>query len=412
MATSLKSPTGTPPRAGKGRNAFVRTNVPRGERIAGGTIVALLVGIGAVIYLKGQRFDPNIYSLRTEALNFTSAKVEGKQGTLRETSSSGPEEGSTLEKAATSAKPSAESGAAEASGDEGHDASAAPAKATAPALSKEPLELAIPGLKPMGPTEFYSADNLFEKIDGRAPAYLAFNFQQLRNRTFSIDGLAGSFVDVYEFRMDTPVNAFGGFAMERDPKGSPLDFIPDGYAGELGYYFRQGAVYVQVIASDQNPKTIEMAKAVAMARAKAIPVDDAGLDGRRKLPAAGLVADSVSFVQDNAQGQEFLKSVFQAAYQFEGKKLPFFVMSTTDKAALAAWTSFQAFCGKFGGKMTPLPDVNGAKLFKAENFGTWKVVYCRQSSADGKGDVGGIYDSTDPEQAQKFIEQYLKGEIQ
>ena len=41
------------------------------------------------------------------------------------------------------------------------------------------------------------------------------------------------------------MDAFGMFALERDPKGEALDFAPDGYSGELGYFFRQGAVYVQ-----------------------------------------------------------------------------------------------------------------------------------------------------------------------
>ena len=46
-----------------------------------------------------------------------------------------------------------------------------------PAAKGEPLDLKLDGLKPMGDTEFYNADNLFEKIDGRAPAYLNFNVQ-------------------------------------------------------------------------------------------------------------------------------------------------------------------------------------------------------------------------------------------
>ena len=390
----------------KSRSSFVRTRVPLGERIAGVTIVSLLVAIGAIIGIKGRHFDPNLYSLRTDALKTTAAMVEGKQGTLKENSSSAQDGSPNLSDATkpsaavTSAAPTA---AGAASGEEG-DASA-PSPSLPAGAAGEPLEIVISGLKPMGATEFYSPDNLFEKIDGRAPAYLAFNFQQLRNRSFSVEGTAGSYVDVYEFRMDTPINAFGAFAMERDPNGNRLNFAPDGYAGAMGFYFRQGSVYVQVIASDQNARTMEAAKSVAELRAKAIPSDNQGLDARRKLPADGLEASSVTFIQENAQGQEFLKNVFQAVYQFEGKQLPFFIMSTTPTEAAGAWNSFQSFCGKYGGKTTPLPDVNGAKVFKAENFGTWKIVFQRE------GDIGGVFDASDPDKAQKFIEQYLKGEI-
>ena len=181
----------------------------------------------------------------------------------------------------------------------------------------------------MSDTEFYNADNLFEKIDGRAPAYLNFNFQNLRCRSFSLTGTPGSFVDVYEYRFDTPINAFGMFALERDPQGGPLDFAPDGYASGMGFFFRQGPRYIQVMASDQNAKTLGLAKAIAEDRAKNLPADDTGLDARRRLPATGLDPASVQFVQENAQGQAFLKNVFQANYDFAGKKLPFFLMVTT-----------------------------------------------------------------------------------
>src|ERR1017187_3269453 len=130
------------------------------------------------------------------------------------------------------------------------------------------------GIKPMSDTEFYNSDDLFEKIDGRAPAYQNYNVQQLRCRSFSVVAAPGSFVDVYEYRFDSPVDAFGMFALERDPKGKPLDFASDGYSGGMGCFFRRGAVYVQVIASDEKAETLALMKAVAQNRAKELPADD------------------------------------------------------------------------------------------------------------------------------------------
>ena len=210
------------------------------------------------------------------------------------------------------------------------------------------MEIALAGLTPMAATEFYNSDNLFEKIDGRAPAYQNYNILQLRCRSFNVAVAKGSFVDVYEYRFDSPVDAFGMFALERDPKGQPLDFAPDGYSGEMGFFFRQGAVYVQIIASDVKPETIALAKAIAQNRAKELPADDSGLAGRRKLPAAGMLADSVAFVPENAQGQAAFKDVFQAKYNFDGAELPYFIMVATPDDAAKAWKSFQDFCARFG----------------------------------------------------------------
>jgi hypothetical protein len=161
---------------------------------------------------------------------------------------------------------------------------------------------------------------------------------------------------------------------------------------------------VQVIASDQKPATLALTKAIAQDRAKEIPADDSGLAGRRKLPADGMIADSVSFVPENAQGQSALKDVFQAKYKFGGAELPFFVMVATPDDAAKAWQAFQDFCARFG-KTENLPEVNGGKLFRAELFGKWKVIYQRA------GELGGAFDAADADQARAFVEKYLRGEL-
>jgi hypothetical protein len=381
-----KPPTGN-------RKTFRRTKVSSLERVASLIIVVLLVVIGAAIWFKGKHYNPDRFALNANALKSTAATVEGKSGTVRG-ADVGP--GETKATAKTQAI-----GEGEAAAEPAEGAAAAPA----PAAKGEPLEINLDELKPMSDTEFYNADNLFEKIDGRAPVYLNFNVQNLRCRSFSITGTSGSFVDVYEYRFDTPVNAFGMFSMERDPKGEPLAFAPDGYASGMGFFFRQGPRYIQVMASDQKVKTLELAKAIAEDRAKNLPADDTGLDARRRLPATGLDPASVQFVRENAQGQAFLKNVFQANYDFAGKKLPFFLMVATPADAAAAWKSYQDFAGQFGGKVTALPDVNGARIFAAQNFGTWKVIYQRD------GEIGGAVDATDGDQARLFVEKYLEGQI-
>jgi hypothetical protein len=385
------------PTPARNRRAFVRTDVSLAERAVSGFLLAVLAGIAATIWYKGQHYDAGRFVLRTEALTTTADAVEGKRGTIRQADVR-PQAG----------QAPAQSAAAAGEGEtaEGGNAGAQPVAVASSLASKgEPLELKVDGLQPMSATEFYDANNLYEKIDGRAAAYLNFNFQQLRCRSFTVTGAAGAFVDLFEYRFDTPINAFGMFALERDPKGQALAFAPDGYAGGTGCFFRQGACYVQVMASDQDPKTVALAMAVARERAKALPVDNVGLDARRRLPSTGLDPASVTFIQDSAQGQSFLKDVFQANYDFGGKKLAYFVMLTTPQQAAAAWKDYADFAGRLGGKMTPLPDVQGAKLFSAENFGTWKVIYQRE------GELGGVVDANDPAKARQFVEQYLEGKL-
>lgn len=364
------------PRKGS-RKSFKRVHVPRLERTASTLVLILLLGIGVAIWQKGRHFDPHLYSLRPDALKSTAGAPEPTPVLKAES------EQNIVQKNRAADYANAES------------------EQSAPTTSaNEPLE--IPGTVPMGKTEFYSADNLYEKIDGRSPAYLGFHFQQLRCRSFTVKEASGSFVDVLEFKMATPLDAFGIFSLERDPKGQPLNFAADGYSGEQGFFFRTGQHYVQIIASDQDPKTIALALNLAQQRAKSLPADDSGLAARRCLPLEGLVAESVRFVPENAQGQSFLKEVFEATYQFEGTSLPYFAMASTPDEAAAAFEAYKKFCGRFGGKVSVLPETGGARIFQAENFGTWKVVFQRN------GEIGGVYDSTDGAKALQFVERHLK----
>lgn len=363
--------------------------------------MGLLAVIGAAVWIKGRNFDPGLYSLRAEALKSTSAPVGEEPGAQGKQTSRLLGDGTSYRSPAPRTDgPSMPPDQATESPD-GYETTPPAGPSAAP--KSEPIE--IPGTTPMGDTEFYSADTLYEKIDGRAPAYLGFHFQQLRSRTFSVPDSAGSYVDVYEYRMDSPVNAFGIFALERDPDGKPLDFAPDGYSGEMGYFFRQGNCYVQVIASDQKPGTLALAKSAAGHLAKSLPVDDAGLGARRRLPAQGILPESVAYTQDNAQGQAFLKEVFQADYDFEGKKISFFLMVTTPAAAAKAWESYLAFSGRYGGKAEPLPDVGGARIFQATNFGKSKFIYQRD------GELGGVIDAQDPVAARAFLDKVLEDKL-
>jgi hypothetical protein len=79
-------------------------------------------------------------------------------------------------------------------------------------------------------------------------------------------------------------------------------------------------------------------------------------------------------------------------------------MVTTPDDAAKAWKSFQDFCARFG-KVENLPDVSGAKIFSAQVFGKWKIIYQRD------GELGGVFDVADEATAQTFVEKYLRGEI-
>ncbi len=342
----------------------------------GSFILILLLGIGIFIVFKGRHYDPHRFALDPSALESTRTEVEGKAATLR------ADDMRSFEMA---------------------DSPVASGAAAAPASAGRNLPAMVEGVTAMGPTEHYLPDNLYEKINGRAPAYLEFNFQELSSRSFTIDSAAGNFVDVFIFTMDSPLNAFGIFSMERDDTAVPVDFIRDGYRSEMGFFFRQGSAYVQVLASDSAPAVMGPAEAFARSLAASIPADDTGLDARALLPADNQVADSVNYIQADAYGLSLLKDVYEARYEVGGTELTFFAMQAgTAAEAAAAWEQISEFNSNYA-EVTDQGEMAGAQYLISDNFGEYSV-YFLQGQA-----IGGVINAPDQEQARSFVENYLGG---
>jgi hypothetical protein len=192
---------------------LIRKDIPTSEKLVGLGILLLLIAVASWVYFKGGQFSPETYALNPLSLNSTRAAIEGDATTLTGEAENG------------------ESIPGQAEG--------------APRLDRL-LPVLTERMEAMGVTEHYNPNTLYEKINGRAPAYLEFNFQELTARSFSISGLPGQYIDVFVFWMDSPLNAFGIFSLEREPSAPPLEFAVDGYRSEMGYFFRVGRAYVQI----------------------------------------------------------------------------------------------------------------------------------------------------------------------
>ena len=351
----------------------MRVEIPRFEQVLGALILCFLVVLGFGLYIKGQRYDPYRFVLDPAALESTRAEVFGKAATLRADDMRGFENSG-------GQRPMTETGA-----------------------STKVLPAMVEGFTPMGATEHYLPDTLFEKINGRAPAYLEFNFQELTSRSFTMDGAPDQFVDVFIFSMDTPLNAFGIFSLERDGVGAAVDFVKDGYRSEMGFFFRQGLAYVQILASDSAALVMNPAESFARSLAASIPVDDSGLGAMALLPAVNQVPGSMNYIQANAYGQSLLTDVYEASYLHGGDVLAFFAMqaSSQDSANLA-WEQLEGFNRNYA-EVTDSGEIADARFIISDNFGEWNVLFIRGQA------IGGVVNASDPDLAREFVEAYLTG---
>lgn len=360
---------------------YRRTKISLKEKTIGFVILVFLVAIGMFIRKKGESYDSSLYMLDNAALESNSHDVDLFKS----------EEIRTIESSETVRSEGYDSGHFE--GD--HES----IQSRSDESILENLT-AFPGFRSLGDTEYYTPDTLYEKINGRAPAYLDFNFQALECRSFSIDAAPGQFIDVFIFSMDTPVNAFGIFSMEREAGANPVDFVLHGYRSEMGFFYRQGNAYIQVIASDISEVIINAAEKFSKTLAGLLVTDDSGVEAASILPLEGMIAGSLSFIQNNAYGHALLNDVFEARYEMNGQEFSFFAMKNDPANAREAFDSLRQFFEDYG-TVSEETSIIGSTIFIGESFGQYSVIYLSED------ELGGVMNADDLQTARMFVESKL-----
>ncbi|HWQ52653.1 MAG TPA: DUF6599 family protein [Bryobacteraceae bacterium] len=194
----------------------------------------------------------------------------------------------------------------------------------------------VPGWEQKGPARAYTADDLFEYMDGNAEGYLIYGFRKMNGLTCA-KGEVEFLMDISE--MVDADSAYGIFTANRDPK-RPVESI--GMAAQIQP--RRATVvkdryYVEVAANQEGDHTAEL-KAFATALEKRI-------SGRTTLPDAiswfpREKQQSLRMVPESVLGLRLLKRGYMGQYDY-GKA--FLVRETSPEAAAAVMEKLRARFG-------------------------------------------------------------------
>jgi len=184
----------------------------------------------------------------------------------------------------------------------------APASATA-ALSI-PVQFPRSGLRLADTVQGYTAENLYEKIDGHDGAFLRFGFQSL---TFvSYADSAGRSVDVYLYRLDRRENALGVYASERSDERENIAILDAGYRSGGAVFFYRGPYYVQIIPAESVATDVTGEIVDALCRMISAPTEP--LAPLALFPEEASVPNSDGYFPDKAFGTDFVGNVFTRQY--------------------------------------------------------------------------------------------------
>jgi hypothetical protein len=170
----------------------------------------------------------------------------------------------------------------------------------------------VAGWQQQGPARSFSAENLFEYMDGNAEGYLIYQFVGMKGITCKSGG--DTFViDISE--MTDPEYAFGLFSASRDQR-QPIQ--PIGMGGQIlprRAMFAKDKYYVEIAASPEKDHAAALRAFVAMLE-KSISGRSAPPDTIAWFPKENLISDSVRLVPESVLGLRLLKRGYVGQYDF------------------------------------------------------------------------------------------------
>lgn len=255
-------------------------------------------------------------------------------------------------------------------------ASAAPAAAAADTglAAYLPAAGAPAGWTRSKPPQAYSADNLWEFIDGAAETYVGFGVQAALSAGYTFGG-ADVGIEIYE--ASDSLHAFGLYTQERPPAPQAVPVGAEGYLNSNVLVFWKGPCYVKLIAAGPDKPGSTPLAALASAIGAKLP---GGAPLPRELeafPQKSLVPHSIKLVPKDVLGQTYLANGFEAGYQ-DGPVASRLVVipCATPPEATASFGRYRAFVGRGGKTRTPSPRV-GDEAFAADDQYNGRVVAAR-----------------------------------
>jgi len=225
--------------------------------------------------------------------------------------------------------------------------------------------------KPMVKVEFYNPDNLYEKINGKAEQYLDYDVVGLQTVTF-VNKDGKRFVDLYVYDMGEPLNAFGIFSAIRYPDEPVVDLGQGGYKSD-GYFFWKGRYYTQITLSDTGEDidgfALKLAKDIE-SKQEELPAEIWGSD---KFPSKELIPNSIQYIKRKGLNLSFLNDVYTAIYEKEGNEITAFLTRKKDESeANRIFLKYQNHLNKYG---TIIDETESESIIVGDVMGYYDVIF-------------------------------------
>lgn len=260
--------------------------------------------------------------------------------------------------------------------------------------------------KELSPPLVYTAGNLYEKINGKAPLYLDAGFLKLFTQRFISRTDETIWMELYLFDMATLKNAFSVYSVQKRADvetlaisrmaGATMQFA---YKTTNALYLVHGRYYVELLGSAESPDLLNAMTSVANSITAGLKVDEeARIPELDLFPTDNLVSGSFKLSLKDTFGFADLTDTFTCRYELNGQSVTAFISTRSDpKNAQKIALSYCDFLIENDAKPKSTPNETikkvAAKVF--DFYDTTEIVFFLGPY------VGGVHEAEDQKTAEE-----------
>lgn len=273
------------------------------------------------------------------------------------------------------------------------EVSQSPAQPTETNSSSQPrsflAQLAPRGFEPAGPSESFTPDSAYEKIDGKVEFYLPLGFQSLDCQRFISQTNADHMFEVFLYSFANVDGAFAAYTLQRRESARKTPVVPHGYVSENALIMLHGHRYVEMIASETAEPIMRAMESVAGQIAQNETVSNGLPPEVGWFPTNGLVPESMALNLHSGFGFEGFSRLFAATYSVSGTQVQaFFVPAKNSASALRLFTDYSSFLIDNGAVFETSPaNIPGLRMYNV--FGTYELLFVKGET------LGGVHQADD-----------------
>lgn len=263
--------------------------------------------------------------------------------------------------------------------------------------------------------ETFNAENLFEKIDGRAESFIQYDVRGMAYTYFHPTGDDSNELQLYIFEMANDLKALGKYGSEKPEETKPVEVGTEGYSASGSLLFRTGKYYTQIVSTKDDPKfnefALKIAKRVAAAQGSGSAAE--GAKGSSEMAGPDAIFAMLpkdqgkanpKYVAQDVFGYAFLSDVFMADYQAGGSTWQGFLRPyASPDEAKAMYEKYLETVKADGAEVKTETSKDCDAMVVSSNIGLVDVVFLKGNT------LAGVNGATEAKAAVEFAKTFAAG---